>query len=242
MVANRFIVDGIQYPCIPSSMSRQSGVRVQTRLPISRRQRQWHLPLRYDANNPFAASGFEYNHEKNGVYALGWEEDGHMDAELYDHLMTLFTSRKAFWLVFDDHMSRECGTLFSINDTRTVFIAATNPTYPTTFPNHITADWDDMITIDGVPLSSTAITVDVDIDAGVFTFSEPISTWSKIKVSYVWACPVVILDFKVQVMDQAYFTYVGSMTVKRIPSTNMAIPWLPAITPTSVTNSSEFTP
>jgi hypothetical protein len=102
------------------------------------------------------------------------------------------------------------------------------------------SDWESAIEIDGVPLTTSGIGVTVDNDAGIFTFDQEIDEPTRVQCAYIWSAKVVLVDFQLQVNQQAHAVYNGSITVKRIPSAGTSSPWLPNKVFVPVDNASEW--
>lgn len=154
------------------------------------------------------------------VWTANWGQ-AFMDWCMRDHLMTLYTLQKAFWLRFDDEMSRVCATLQPAQaDDLTKFVT---PTYPIAF--YRAGDPDGQYSQDHLyyELRINNIVVDwqtrpyrIDHEIGLVVFETALASTDVVTLKYLWRAYVRIKEINLNQLEMAQHLYTGTVVFEQL--------------------------
>jgi len=157
------------------------------------------------------------------VIRQAWEVEWNgavLDMEMRDHLYTLYTLQKGFWISYDEEQSREMVSLDPINADRTQFLT---PTYPVA----IYRDSDLVgnrqfehqyikVFVDGKLARWSDYQWRLDPDIGLLVFEQSIPADSVVSVSYLWRAYVRIREIELKTKDMAQVNYEGALILEQL--------------------------
>lgn len=226
------VVEDVAYDDAPDGWERsgaEDGVRGDTFATLTLTRQNVVLPARTGtAWNGYADENLEgaavdayvdARYVVRQTWTLSWGE-AFMGWCMRDHLMTLYTLQKAFWLAFDDEMSRECATLEAVDSERKAFVA---PTYPIAFyragdpdgqysQDHVYAE----VRVDGEVVDWQSNPYRIDPEIGLVAFETAVAEGSLVTLKYLWRAFVRIKELRLDQKALARHVYTGAVTFEQV--------------------------
>lgn len=155
------------------------------------------------------------------AWQADWQE-AVVSACMRDHLYTLYTLQKPFWIQFDDEMSHDCSVLDCVSTDRKSFAT---PTYPVAFyrvadPNnarHVTHSYM-QVYLNGELHSWDSNPWRFDPEMGLIVFENSIAAEDVVGMKYLWRAHVVIREINFEIAAYAQGPYRGTVVFEQIPA------------------------
>jgi hypothetical protein len=232
LIDGRFILEDVEYDSLPDGwqwLSGEDGLKGETVRTLTQTRKNIVQPARTGKNwysySDESFSGDAVNKYVDAryivsqVWSVSWN-NAFMSWCMRDHLMTLYTLQKGFWLQYDDEMSRDCATLQAIDSDRTQFVT---PTYPIAF--YRKGDPDGQYSLDTCyfELRIDNVIVDwndnpyrIDPDIGLVVFESSINANSIVTLKYLWRAYVRIKELNLAQLVMAQHLYVGTVVFEQL--------------------------
>lgn len=232
LLDGRFIIEDVAYDSCPDSWSWQGNdeaVRGDTVRTLTHTRKNTIQPARTGRGwNTYATSaltGSATNYYTDARYiirqmwSVGWSS-AFMSWCMRDHLMTLYSLQKGFWLRYDDEMSREGVTLQAVNTARTQFVT---PTYPIAM--YRTGDPDQEyrnehlyveVRIDNVEVDWNVNPYRIDHEIGLIVFKNAVSATSFVQIKYLWRAFVRVKEISLAQLAMAQHVYTGTVVFEEM--------------------------
>lgn len=190
------------------------------------------LPMiAYDSQSAVFSSGStptDYHPNPRYLVQQAWRaewDNAYIDLCLRDHLYTLYTLQKPFWIQFDDEMSFDCVAMEPLDANRTQYVT---PTYPVAFYrssdpegarqvehayfqvyfNGSEAKWDDN------PWR-------FDSEIGLLIFQNPVPSDIIVSIRYLWRAYVRIRELNFTIAAYAQGPYTGFVEFEQVQVPNV---------------------
>jgi hypothetical protein len=219
---DKFCFDGIAYNDIPSRISKLTdGYGVTT-----------DYVQVFDASKvvigtlqPSEPGTFDYaQRNPSQAYTVVWDPEATVIRRpMYQHLKKLWESQEAFWIQFDNEMSREYGIMtlagheFTKLNKQKVFVAPTYPIFPYGSSDDAPTDWAQTdVTINS---RYTNARFTVDQENGLLIFDDlgyKLNQRDRVTLKYTWRMLVRIKEFSLNVSRIAQTYYDGSVTFEQV--------------------------
>lgn len=216
---NYFIVDGIHYSWLPGNFVQDRanyGLRTNTNRMLDGDT----IPITLD-NNYYTQDEYQKRKILRQAWTADFTGDAIVDRLMYDHLTTMYTLGKAFWIQYDAHMSRDGAILIPASDNDYTSGATTKHYYAPTYPIAPYGDspvdrrqYHGSITVDGVVQEYN---YRVNSELGVVSITGSISETAIVRMAYTWKAHVIIKSLQFSPADTvAQALYGGSVTFEQV--------------------------
>ena len=215
---NYFIADGIHYLWLPGNFVQERstyGLRTNTNRMLDGDT----IPITID-NNYYTADEFQKRKVLRQAWVADFSGDAAMDRIMYDHLTTMYTLGKSFWIQYDAHMSRDGAILIPAPDNDYTTSGTKHyytPTYPIAPYGDSPVDrrqYHGTITVDGVVQQYN---YRVNSELGVVSITGTISETAIVRMAYTWKAHVIIKALQLAPDDLvAQSLYAGSVTFEQV--------------------------
>lgn len=154
------------------------------------------------------------------AYQVTWQQPRSvMGRCMYDHLSTLYSLQKGFYLQFDEVMTYDPSVPAHLNNFGVNTRAYFTPTYPIKpfgWTPSAPTTWDRCVFINNRPVDPTSFTVDED--SGCIQFRAQLLSTDIVSAIYTWRMYVQIADFSVVPGPEevAQEFYVGTVTFEQV--------------------------
>lgn len=158
---------------------------------------------------------------------LTWSTKGFTTMCMRDHLYTLYTTQKKFWLQCDDDMSYDLALLTATDTSYQYYIT---PTYPIGFMRNRDTSSPYTTQYDYIQVYKNGVVLDwesnpwrFDTKTGLMWFATPMLSTDAIQLKYVWRMYVRVVTASVDALDIAQNTYGGSVVLEQVdPPANVS--------------------
>lgn len=221
LLLNRFIVDGIHHEFLPGAFEEleddEYGVRRMSDKVLSGERFVTTVQKYSDTNNP-------YIHQRKihrQAWGAEWGADSFMDLEMYDHLRTLYTLQKPFWLQYDDVMSREGAQLYNYSNDYKAYFTPTYPIAPFGHTPIAPLGYEATVVVNN-QVKFSGFTIDSEI--GCVRFDTALTASDEVFMAYTWKSYVIINKFNLE-CKIAQDLYEGSIVFEQIRPNYTSNPW-----------------
>ena len=227
LIPDRIVIEDVAYDSCPDSWNWAGGedaLRGDTVRTLTQTRKNIVQPAINEINWYCTGGSVENPHVDprfilSQVWNVGWS-NAFMSWCMRDHLMTLYTLQKGFWLQYDDEMSRDCAALQALNADRTQFVA---PTYPFAFyrkgdpdgqfsQDHIYHE----LRIDNILVDWVTNPYRIDHETGLVVFENSISEASIVTLKYLWRAFVRVKEISLNQLAMAQHVYTGTVVFEQL--------------------------
>lgn len=202
----KFIVEGRHYEWLPGEWNKspEFGPRKQTIPTLDLR----HITVVQQA--PTTTDTYiELRKVHRQAWTVSWTENAPMDLFMRDHLETLYTLQKEFWIQFDDEMTREGAILETIGTEYKAYFTPTFPIMPYGSIPSAPTNYNGTVYVNGTA-QYTGFTVDSEI--GMVRFNSALTSSDIVQMAYSWKARVRIEQCDIRPgFGLARHMYVGNL-------------------------------
>lgn len=225
LLLDNFIIDGTSYDWLPITFNQITNSEYGVR---SVRYPTMDLSAQVITNTKAVTNTDQYA-DLRKIQKQAWVvEFDTIDQCMYDHLQTLYTCQKSFYVQFDDEMSRDNGALIRVGQSGKTFFTPTYPVRPYGYYPGFGGSYANAIKIyDGTNFISLTSGFTISQEIGRVEFDNPIIENLIVAMSYTWRCFVRIAGFELKPrgdIPQGYYN--GSLILEQVSTFDSTDPWI----------------
>lgn len=232
-ILDKFIVDGVHYDYMPGAFDALNsggpyGVRADRYPALNGTS----IVVIQSSTPTVYVPYLEQRKARRQAWRATFSEDSWMDLCMYDHLHTLHSLQKTFWVQFDDEMSRQWANCFNADSEYRAYFTPTYPIAPFGYTPLNGQVYNATVRVNGVVYNTG---FSVYSDTGMIVFNAPLGPNDRVEMRYTWRAYVRISEFDVQPHGLAQHTYVGTIVLEQVNPNYSSDPW-PITLPCNITS------
>lgn len=221
LLTDRFIIDGIHHQWIPGDFQHlgdQYGPHRQSYPTLALKN----VVVIQTAPADTANTYINKRKVHRQAWQATWSKDSIMDVCMYNHLKTLYTLQKTFWMQYDDEMSRDGAVLETIGTDYKSWFTPTYPIVPFGHTPTAPEGYNGTVFVNKVAQYS-GFTIDSEI--GMVRFASAKASTDDVIMAYTWKSFVQIAKLDLVPQDLACTYYTGTVIFEQVTPDLSYDPW-----------------